>query len=184
MNFIFIDQKICWASVAKSISPNWLFVSKRLMSIVSTIAIVDPGMWTLSYLWKSSEKVSGKSTRRRLCTNCATRTATETKTYPCLRLGRMLSGHLSRKICISSLLYFMLGKYDLLLSNFRCCHENRKVDETRRSDFRLFQVLLTYLFSFLLLVTRSQIRKENISRWLLISAVFCYYYYFIHIHTA
>ena len=131
------------------------------MSIVSTIAIVDPGMWTLSYLWKSSEKVSGKSTRRRLCTNCATRTATETKTYPCLRLGRMLSGHLSRKICISSLLYFMLGKYDLLLSTFKCCHENRKVDETRRSDFRLFQVLFTYLFSFLLLVTRSQIKQKR-----------------------
>ena len=73
----------------------------------------------------------------------------------------MLSGHLSRKICISSLLYFMLGKYDLLLSTFKCCHENRKVDETRRSDFRLFQVLFTYLFSFLVLVTRSQIKQKR-----------------------
>ena len=128
-----------------------------MMSIVRTIAIVDSEICTLSYLWKSLEKIAGKSICRRLCTNCVTRTATESQ-YPWLRLDRMLSGHLSRKIYIASLLYFMLGKYNL--STFKCCHKNGKVDETRRSDFRLFQVFysLTYSFSFLLLsclVTRS-----------------------------
>ena len=131
-----------------------------MMSIVRTIAIVDSEICTLSYLWKSLEKISGKSICRRLCTNCVTRTATETKTYPWLRLGRMLTGHLSRKICISSLLYFMLGKYDLLLSTLKCCHVKGKVDKTRRSDFRLFQVLFIY-FSVLVLVTRSQIKQKR-----------------------
>ena len=129
-----------------------------MMSIVRTIAIVDSEICTPSYLWKSLEKISGKSICRRLSTNCVTRTATESQTYPWLRLDRMLSGHLSRKIYIASLLYFMLGKYNL--STFKCCHKKGEVDETRRSDFRLFQVFysLAYSFSFLLLsclVTRS-----------------------------
>ena len=129
-----------------------------MMSIVCTMSTVDPEICTLSYLWKSLEKILGKSICRRLCTNCVTRTATESQTYPWLRLDRTLSGHLSRKIYIASLLYFMLGKYNL--STFKCCHEKGKVDETRRSDFRLFQVFYscTYSFSFLLLsclVTRS-----------------------------
>ena len=84
-----------------------------MMSIVRTIAIVDSEICTLSYLLKSLEKISGKSICRRLCTNCVTRTATESQTYPWLRLDRMRSGNLSRKIYIASLLYFMLGKYNL-----------------------------------------------------------------------
>ena len=58
----------------------------------------------------------------------------------------MLRGHLSRKIFIASLLYFMLGKYSLILSTFKCCHKKGKVDETRRNKFRLFQV---FFFSFI-----------------------------------
>ena len=52
------------------------------MNIVSTITIVNSEISTLPYIQKSLEKVSGKSVCRRLCTNCATRTATETKKYP------------------------------------------------------------------------------------------------------
>ena len=83
----------------------------------------------------------------------------------------MQSGYLSRKIYIASLLYFILGKYNLLLSTFNCCHEKGKVDETRRSDFLLFQVFFIYffhfyhvLFSVLVLschVTRSQIKQKR-----------------------
>ena len=60
----------------------------------------------------------------------------------------MLRGHLSRKIFIASLLCFMLGKYRLILSTFKCCHKKGKVDETRRYNFRLFQVFFLF-FSIL-----------------------------------
>ena len=60
----------------------------------------------------------------------------------------MLRGHLTRKIFIASLLYFMLGKYSLILSTFKCCHKKGKVDETRRYNFRLFQVFFLF-FSIL-----------------------------------
>ena len=60
----------------------------------------------------------------------------------------MLRGHFSRKIFIASLLYFMLGKYSLILSTFKCCHKKGKVDETRRYNFRLFQVFFLF-FSIL-----------------------------------
>ena len=56
----------------------------------------------------------------------------------------MLRGHLTRKIFIASLLYFMLGKYSLILSTFKCCHKKGKVDETRRYNFRLFQVFFLF----------------------------------------
>ena len=88
--------------------------------------------------------VPGKSICRRLYTNCVTRTAIETNKYPWLRLDRMLRGHLSRKIFIASLSYFMLGKYSLILSTFKCCHKKGKVDETRRYNFRLFQVFFLF----------------------------------------
>ena len=68
----------------------------------------------------------------------------------------MLRGHLSRKIFIASLLYFMLGKYSLILSTFKCCHKKGKVDETRRYNFRLFQVFFLFFsilfFFFLFLI--------------------------------
>ena len=61
----------------------------------------------------------------------------------------MLSGNLSRKIFIASLSYFMLGNYSLILSTFKCCHKKGKVDETRRYNFRLFQVFfVSFLFFF------------------------------------
>ena len=60
----------------------------------------------------------------------------------------MLRGHLTRKIFIASLLYFMLGKYSLILSTFKCCHKKGKVDETRQYNFRLFQVFFLF-FSIL-----------------------------------
>ena len=46
-------------------------------------------------IWSKKSRVSrkGKSICRRLCTTCVTKTATETKKYPWLRLDRMLSGH-------------------------------------------------------------------------------------------
>ena len=62
----------------------------------------------------------------------------------------MLRGHLTRKIFIASLLYFMLGKYSLILSTFKCCHKKGKVDETRRYNFRIFPGFFSFLFySFL-----------------------------------
>ena len=80
---------------------------------------------------------------------------------------------------------FMLGKYSLILSTFKCCHKKGKVDKTRRYNFRLFQVffrffpflffffffLFFFVFSPVLLPKAKYNRKKNISRRLLISAL-------------
>ena len=83
----------------------------------------------------------------------------------------MLRGHLTRKIFIASLLYFMLGKYSLILSTFKCCHKKGKVDETRRYNFRLFQVFFLFFsilfFFFLFLIF-------NFFIFILFSALSCY----------
>ena len=144
----FIDQKICWASVAKSLSPNWLVVNKRLT--------FDEYCQYDSY----RRPRDNYSFVRRLCTNCVTRTATEAKTYPWLRPDRMLNRRLCWKIYIASLLYFMLGKYNILLSTFKCCHEKGKVEETCRYDFRLFQVFF-HLFIFIFSPVMSCYPKQK-----------------------
>ena len=92
----------------------------------------------------------------------------------------MLRGHLTRKIFIASL-YFMLGKYSLILSTFKCCHKKGKVDETRRYNFRLFQVFFLFFsivfffflfsifnFFFILFSALSCYPKPNITEKMVI----------------
>ena len=79
------------------------------------------------------------------------------------------------------IIFYAGYKYSLILSTFKCCHKKGKVDETRRYNFRLFQVFFVsflffyyfffFIFSPVLLPKAKYNRKKNISRRLLISAL-------------
>ena len=43
------------------------------------------------------------------------------------------------------LLVNFYSSYNLCLSTFKCYHKKGEIDETRRSNFRLFQVFLLYI---------------------------------------
>ena len=48
-------------------------------------------------------------------------------------------------VFFSFLLVNFYSSYNLCLSTFKCYHKKGEIDETRRSNFRLFQVFLLYI---------------------------------------